>query len=87
MASLRIIHDEEKAKRWDSAGTDMEAGQGINDIDAIQSYTPKEDKSLYARLQAFAGQYGVEQRGIERVPSGQRTDSSMSQVGTLVRIL
>ncbi|KAI0443229.1 purine-cytosine permease [Xylaria telfairii] len=83
MVFLRIIHEEEKAKRWDSAGTDMEAGQVINDIDAIHGYAPKEDKSLYARLQAFAGQYGVEQRGIERVPNDQRTDSSMSQVGTL----
>ncbi len=40
--------------------------------------------SLYARLQRFAGKFGVEQRGIERVPNDERTDSSMSQIGTLV---
>ncbi|KAI8951908.1 purine-cytosine permease [Xylaria longipes] len=82
MASMGMIHDE-KAKRWDSAGTDIETGQVINDVDAVHHHTPKEDKSLYARLQAFVGKYGVEQRGIERVPSGERTDSSLSQVGTL----
>ncbi|KAK3943680.1 purine-cytosine permease [Diplogelasinospora grovesii] len=39
--------------------------------------------SLYARLQRMAGRFGVEQRGIERVPSDERTDSSMSKIGTL----
>ncbi|KAI1368312.1 purine-cytosine permease [Xylaria arbuscula] len=81
-----MSNDEEKsgeesarsARRWDSAGTDIEAGQ-TDDIHHI----PTEGKSLYAKLQAFAGKYGVEQRGIERVPEDERTDSSMSQVGTL----
>ncbi|KAJ3560030.1 hypothetical protein NPX13_g9450 [Xylaria arbuscula] len=81
-----MSNDEEKsgegsarsARRWDSAGTDIEAGQ-TDDIHDI----PTEGKSLYAKLQAFAGKYGVEQRGIERVPEDERTDSSMSQVGTL----
>ncbi|KAJ9132965.1 Purine-cytosine permease [Pleurostoma richardsiae] len=39
--------------------------------------------SLYARLQRFAGKFGVEQRGIERVPSDERTDTSMSKIGTM----
>ncbi|KAI0861070.1 purine-cytosine permease [Xylaria cubensis] len=82
MATMATIHDDEKVKKWDSTGTDIETGQVINYIDAAHNDTPK-DKSLYARLQAFAGKYGVEQRGIERVSSGERTDSSMSQVGTL----
>lgn len=42
--------------------------------------------SVYAKLQRFAGKFGVEQRGIERVPSDERTDSNMSQIGTLVSI-
>lgn len=41
--------------------------------------------SLYARLQRFAGKFGVEQRGIERVPSDERTDASMSKICTMVR--
>ena len=41
--------------------------------------------SLYARFQRAAGRLGVEQRGIERVPEEEKTDTSMSHAGTLVR--
>jgi hypothetical protein len=41
--------------------------------------------SLYARLQRFAGKFGVEQRGIERVPENERTDTSLHNIGTMVR--
>lgn len=40
--------------------------------------------TLYAKLQRFAGKYGVEQRGIERVPEDERTDKSTLKVGTMV---
>lgn len=40
--------------------------------------------SLYARIQRTVGKYGVEQRGIERVPENERTDSSLVKVGTMV---
>lgn len=43
-----------------------------------------EGKSLYARLQRFAGRYHIEQRGIERVPENERTDKSLAIVGTMV---
>ncbi|KAK8064907.1 Purine-cytosine permease [Apiospora phragmitis] len=39
--------------------------------------------SLYARLQKMAARFGVEQRGIERVPSDERTKQSMNEVGTM----
>jgi len=42
--------------------------------------------SMYAKLQRIAGKFGVEQRGIERVPSDERTDTGMSKIGTLVSI-
>ncbi|KAF2404107.1 purine-cytosine permease [Trichodelitschia bisporula] len=38
---------------------------------------------LYARMQRLAGKYGVEQRGIERVPENERTDTSLANVGTM----
>lgn len=79
-------HGENNAKRRDSAGTDVEVGQ-VSDIDAVPSYMPTEGNSLFGKLQAFAGKFGVEQRGIERVPNDERTDSSLSQIGTLVRLL
>jgi hypothetical protein len=40
--------------------------------------------TLYYKLQRFAGRFGVEQRGIERVPEEERTDKSTMKVGTMV---
>jgi hypothetical protein len=40
--------------------------------------------TLYARLQRLAGRFGVEQRGIERVPEDERTDKNTFKVGTMV---
>lgn len=39
--------------------------------------------SLYAKLQRFAGKLNVEQRGIERVPDNERTDTSYLNVGSM----
>lgn len=49
--------------------------------------TPAGDKQsgLFARVQDLTGRFGVEQRGIERVLPSERTDTSASKVGTLVR--
>ncbi|KAI3395722.1 hypothetical protein diail_945 [Diaporthe ilicicola] len=40
-------------------------------------------RGLFARVQRSAGRFGVEQRGIERVLPDERTDMSVSNVGTL----
>jgi hypothetical protein len=40
--------------------------------------------TLYHKLQRFVGRYGVEQRGIERVPEDERTDKNVWKVGTMV---
>lgn len=39
--------------------------------------------SLYTRLQHFVGQYGIEQRGIERVPEDEQTDRHTWKVGSM----
>jgi len=39
--------------------------------------------STYARLQRFAGKFNIEQRGIERVPDNERTDTTPRKVGTM----
>ncbi|KAL8923071.1 MAG: hypothetical protein Q9172_003281 [Xanthocarpia lactea] len=39
--------------------------------------------SLYARIQRFAKRFGVEPRGIERVPEDERTDKTLAKVGTM----
>lgn len=54
---------------------------------SVAGRMPASDKEvgLFARVQEFIGRFGVEQRGIERVLPHERTDTSMSKVGTLVR--
>lgn len=42
--------------------------------------------SLYARLQRLAGKFNIEQRGIERVPNDERTDTSYLNIGSMVSI-
>ncbi|OCK76435.1 purine-cytosine permease [Lepidopterella palustris CBS 459.81] len=39
--------------------------------------------STYAKLQRLAGKLNIEQRGIERVPENERTDTSLLNVGTM----
>ena len=39
--------------------------------------------SWYARTQRMVGRFGVEQRGIERVPEDERTDGNLYKVATL----
>ncbi|KAI4862812.1 permease for cytosine/purines, uracil, thiamine, allantoin-domain-containing protein [Hypoxylon rubiginosum] len=55
----------------------------VNDSNAVHSQVFTQGESVYAKLHRFAGKFGMEQRGIERVPTDERTDSSLIQVGTL----
>lgn len=52
---------------------------------AVPGETFEYGDSLYAKLQRFAGKLNVEQRGIERVPDNERTDTSYLNVGSMVR--
>jgi NCS1 nucleoside transporter family len=56
------------------------------DDGAIHAETLIVGDSWYAKTQRFATKFGVEARGIERVPEDERTDSSMSKIGTMVGI-
>lgn len=40
--------------------------------------------SLTAKAQRFAGKYKIEQRGIERVPENERSDTNLLNVGSMV---
>lgn len=71
----------------DTKDYDMESGEkGVyaDDSTITHGETFVTGDSLYARLQRLAGRFGVEQRGIERVPESERTDSSLSNVATMV---
>lgn len=59
----------------------------IGDEGAVHAETFLVGDSLYAKLQRIATGFGVEARGIERVPSDERTDTGMSKIGTLVCLM
>ena len=50
---------------------------------AVRGESFETGNSTYAKLQRFVGKYGVEQRGIERVPADERTDTNQWKVGTM----
>jgi len=60
------------------------SGDDVLDEGAVHAETFVLGDSWYAKTQRLAGKFGVEQRGIERVPSDERSDAGMSQIGTLV---
>jgi NCS1 nucleoside transporter family len=64
-------------------GTENESGEYIPDDGAVAAETFVLGDSWYAKTQRLAGKFGVEQRGIERVPSDERSPAHISQVGTM----
>ena len=58
----------------------------VDDTGAVPGESFVAGGGLYGKLQRLAGRFGVEQRGIERVPEYERTDKSTSKVGTMVRM-
>ncbi len=55
----------------------------VPDDGAVHAETFVLGDSWYAKTQRLAGKFGVEQRGIERVPSDERSSAPTSQVGTM----
>ncbi|KAL1982708.1 hypothetical protein VTN96DRAFT_959 [Rasamsonia emersonii] len=67
---------------------DVEKHPGVgnllyDDTGAVPGESFEYGDSLYARLQRFAGKLRVEQRGIERVPDDERTDTSYTNIGSM----
>jgi len=60
-----------------------DSGEYVADEGAVHAETFVIGDSWYAKTQRLAGKFGVEQRGIERVPSDERSDAPVSQVGTM----
>lgn len=50
---------------------------------AIHSSSLQEGSTWYAKAHRYTSRFGVESRGIERVPSDERSIAGMSQIGTL----
>ncbi|KAF2090441.1 purine-cytosine permease [Saccharata proteae CBS 121410] len=53
------------------------------DDGAVPGESFESGNSLYARVQRMAGKLNIEQRGIERVPENERTDTSYANIGTM----
>lgn len=73
------------------SSSDLEKRAGIADPSLLEDETgavPASSfvygDSLYAKLQRLGGKLKVEQRGIERVPEDERTDSSYWNIGSMV---
>lgn len=65
-------------------GSGVDSGEYIpDDGGAVHAETFVVGDSWYAKTQRLAGKFGVEQRGIERVPSDERENAHISQVGTM----
>ena len=59
----------------------------VDDDGAVPGESFEYGNSVYARAQRFAGKFNIEQRGIERVPEYERSDSgfrALLNVGTMV---
>lgn len=50
---------------------------------AIHTSALQEGDTWYAKAHRYTSRFGVESRGIERVPSDERSTADMSQIGTL----
>lgn len=79
--------DLEKAPRVDNAyesrsNETTEAYDNISD-GAVPGESFEYGDSLYARIQRIAGKFNVEQRGIERVPENERTDTSYFNISSM----
>jgi hypothetical protein len=57
----------------------------IDESGAVPGESFEAGTGLYAKLQRLAGKFNIEQRGIERVPENERTDTSLLNIGTMVR--
>lgn len=56
----------------------------VDDDGAVPGESFEYGDSFYAKAQRLAGRFNIEQRGIERVPENERTDSSYLNIGSMV---
>jgi hypothetical protein len=76
-------YDVEAAKK-PALNNESDGSEYIGDEGAVHAEDFSVGDTFYAKAQRLAGRFGVEQRGIERVPSDERLPAGMSQIGTMV---
>jgi hypothetical protein len=83
--SYKKEHDVETAPTEKPGfSNETDSAEYVGDEGAVPAENFVIGDSFYAKAQRLAGKFGVEQRGIERVPSNERLPAGMSQIGTLV---
>lgn len=84
---MGLIKNDVEVKSSSPTSTDMEK-DGLpfytDEAPAVRGEVFVTGESLYARIQRFVNRFGVEPRGIERVPDDERTDANLMKMGTLV---
>ena len=79
--------DPEKVPIPAYGGLDPEEGPTsayVDEAPAVPGEVFVTGDTLYARIQRTVSKFGVEPRGIERVPENERTDTNLRKVGTMV---
>ena len=82
------VKNEYYASSHSPTGTDIEKGGPptyTDEAPAVSGEVFVQGDTPYAKIQRFVSRFGVEPRGIERVPENERTDSNLMKVGTMVR--
>ena len=84
---MGLLKNDYEVKSHSPNGTDTEKG-GLptytTDAPAVAGEVFTTGDTTYAKIQRFATRFGVEPRGIERVPEDERTDTNLRKVGTMV---
>lgn len=85
--------DVEKAPQVDNAPYETHSNETSDNVNdhyqdnvsdgAVPGESFEYGNSMYAKLQRIAGKLNVEQRGIERVPDNERTDTSYFNIGSM----
>lgn len=78
--------DIEKAPQVDNTTYDSNSNDTRDNVSdgAVPGESFEYGNSLYAKIQRIAGKFDVEQRGVERVPESERTDTSYLNIGSMV---
>jgi hypothetical protein len=82
--SKKVDYDVEAKAANPTFAHETDSAEYIGDEGAIRGEALIIGDTFYARMQRFAHRFGVEARGIERVPSDERSNAGMSQIGTMV---
>lgn len=87
MGMIKNEYDVEGYSPTDNEHTEKHISSGLpvyaDETGAVPGQSFTIGNSLYARTQRFAGKWSIEQRGIERVPEDERTDTNLAKVGTM----